>query len=79
MNITIEYYGRLQDSFGNNSEKTETTGSTLLDVFQQQCQKHQLDLSVDDIRPVINDSFAEWSDHCQEGDVIGFLPPAAGG
>ena len=79
MNITIEYYGRLQDSFGNTRETAETTGATLLDVFQQQCQKHHLDISVDDIRPVINDSFAEWHDACQDGDVIGFLPPAAGG
>jgi len=79
MKITIEYYGRLQESFGGSSETAETDGPTLLDVFQQQCSKHALDLTVDDIRPVVNDSFAEWNDTCQEGDVIGFLPPAAGG
>ena len=79
MKITIEYYGRLQDSFGNQKESTEAHGPTVLDVFKQQCQKHQIELARDDIQPVINDSFAEWHDHCQEGDVIGFLPPAAGG
>ncbi len=80
INIKIELYGRLIGLFGQDHIFWQTqANSTMKALYQSLCQTHQVDDSIKGIKPVINDTFVDWNNEFQSGDVLGFLPPASGG
>lgn len=79
MNITLEFYGRLRSQFSEQALPFETEHKTVEAVFNQLCQNCGQDNSHSDLKPIINDAFADWQDEITDGDVLGFLPPASGG
>lgn len=79
MKITIELYGRLKQSFGRDILQWQTEANTPKDIYLELCEHHK---SVDEsaiIKPIIDDTFCEWTDTVQPTHVLGFLPPASGG
>ncbi len=77
-NITLEFYGRLRAQFSAQAPAYQTEHTTIADVYQQLCKVHKVP-QANDIKPIINDEFANWQDEIKTGDVVGFLPPASGG
>lgn len=80
MKIKIELYGRLRGLFGQDHiEWPAQATSSMKALYQSLCQAHHVDDSITGIKPVINDTFVDWNHEFQNGDVLGFLPPASGG
>lgn len=80
MNIKIEFYGRLKAQFSNQPiNMTVESSNTIEDIIDRLCQKQQSNINKQVIKPILNDTFANWDDTVNDNDVIGLFPPAAGG
>ena len=79
MNVTIELYGRLKAAFGHQAIECSTQATTVEGVYRELCTQHQQEAETRVIRPIINDTFCDWSQTIKSGDVLGFFPPASGG
>lgn len=81
MKITTEFYGRLKQQFSPEPIEIELTKTpaTLQTVFDSLCQQHHVKINQQSIKPILNDTFADWGDEVKNNDIVGFFPPAAGG
>lgn len=80
MKISTEFYGRLKEEFSQLPiELNVEADSTIEAIYLQLCASHQSTPDTQVIKPILNDTFAEWQDKVSAHDVIGFFPPAAGG
>ena len=79
MNITIEFYGRLKVQYSASPISWQTEATSIATVYQELYTKYQQNDDSHLLRPILNDTFSEWQQSFQDGDVIGFFPPAAGG
>ncbi len=83
MKLTIEFYGRLKSEFSPTSIELDMTdfGSnvSLKEIYLKICQSHQVTADTQIIKPILNDTFADWNDVVKANDVVGFFPPASGG
>ena len=83
MKLTIEFYGRLKAEFSQQQLEfdlpSQTAENTIEDIYLQLCESHNIQPSTHIIKPILNDTFANWGDPVKANDVVGFLPPASGG
>ncbi len=83
MKLKIEFYGRLKAAFSQHplvldipAHQTETT---IAQIYLDLCKTHNNTPNTHIIKPILNDTFADWDDQVKANDVVGFFPPAAGG
>lgn len=83
MKVKVVLYGRLKAEFNQSIIEFELpekqTEVALQDVYLSLCQNNNIKPTTHLIKPILNDTFAEWSDSVQAGDEVGFFPPASGG
>ncbi len=88
MKLSIEFYGRLKAQFStkplelNVAEPDKTDRNTIItieNIYLDLCQSYGCKSEIKIIKPILNDTFAEWNDPVKTNDVIGFFPPASGG
>ncbi len=81
MKVTLEFYGRLKDQFSPTPLDVEIKNhaSTIESVYLWMCEKHSIEPEVESIKPILNDTFANWDDVVSANDAVGFFPPASGG
>jgi len=83
MKIKIEFYGRLKTEFSQEPIEFEimnqSSNPTLEFIFFDLCKKYDVTPNTNIIKPILNDTFAEWSDTVKTNDAVGFFPPASGG
>lgn len=77
--LTVEYFAKLSQEAGTNSEKIRTSSATLTGLWEEVRLRHHFTLDLPSIKPAINDSFANWQAPLTAGDRIAFMPPFAGG
>ena len=77
--LTIEYFAKLSQEAGTNSEKIRTSTATLTGLWEEVRLRHHLSLDLPQIKPAINDAFTDWGSPLTAGDRIAFMPPFAGG
>jgi|GEM_PF-2016582 len=82
MKLTIEFYGRLKAEFSTGAielKLSDNKTSSIEEIYHDLCQSYNTSPNIKIIKPILNDTFAEWSDSVKANDVIGFFPPASGG
>jgi molybdopterin converting factor small subunit len=79
MNINIELYGRLKQTFGADTLNWETNANTPRDIYLELCEHFKTVDESATLRPIIDDTFCHWQDPVSSNNVLGFLPPASGG
>lgn len=77
--IAIEYFAQLRDERGAPSESLETDAATAAELYAEVARAHGFTLPRESLRVAVNRSFAPWHTALDSGDVVVFLPPAAGG
>ncbi len=79
MKLKIEYFAQLRDEAGCSSEETESTASNPAELYIQLSDRYNFSLQQAQLKVAINDSFAQWDSSLNEGDLVVFMPPMAGG
>jgi molybdopterin converting factor small subunit len=79
LNVTARYFALFREQAACGSEAVEWQGGTAAELFQAMVEKHS------GLKPeaaalvAINDEMAGWETPLQDGDVVLFFPPVAGG
>ncbi len=83
MKLTLEFYGRLKSEFSPTPIEFDISnfGSKvpIKEIYLKICQSHEVTADMQMIKPILNDTFADWNDVVNANDVLGFFPPASGG
>lgn len=77
--INVRYFAVFRERAGCSSESVYTGATTPLQLYRQLCGRHPLRLDAGLVKVSINSAFATWDARLQEGDVVVFIPPVAGG
>jgi molybdopterin-guanine dinucleotide biosynthesis protein A len=77
--VTIEYFAKLSAEAGMNSETICTTTATLAGLWEEVRLRHHFTLDLPQIKPAVDDEFADWHTLLVSGHKIAFMPPFAGG
>lgn len=80
MNITVLYFASLADKAKKGQEVlTLDSQISLPNLYTKLQSEHGFELDSSQVRVAINDEFADWNDTINEGDIVAFIPPVAGG
>ncbi|MGO2212996.1 MoaD/ThiS family protein [Psychrobacter alimentarius] len=80
MDINVLYFASLADEANCQQETVTVQQSTsLIELYDQLCQKHRFSRPQSELRVAINDYFAKWTDAISDGDSVVFITPVAGG
>ena len=80
MDINVLYFASLADEANCQQETVTIQQSTsLIELYEQLCQKHRFSRPQSELRVAINDYFAKWTDSISDGDSVVFITPVAGG
>jgi molybdopterin converting factor small subunit len=83
MKLTIEFYGRLKAEFSSIPIEVDFENmshqTTIEQIYLDLCKQHNCEPAIKIIKPILNDTFADWHELIKANDVIGFFPPASGG
>ena len=77
--ITIRYYGQLRDLADKSEETLANTGDGPSEIYEKLRQQYRFPLSQSHVRVAVNDAFAHWDTPLNDGDLLVFIPPVAGG
>jgi MoaE-MoaD fusion protein len=78
--IIARLFARLREQAGTGSVQLEPAETTVAGVYAALRERHPgLEGDTAAIRPVRNQSLAEWSDRVEDGDEVAFMPPVSGG
>ena len=79
LRITIDYYAKLKQDAGIDKMELTTNSLTVAGLFEECRFKHRLSLKLPSVKPAANNAFVDWDYKLQDGDLIAFMPPFAGG
>ena len=77
--LAIEYFAKLSQEAGMNSENIRTSAATLTGLWEEVRLRHQFSLDLPHVKPAIDDEFSDWEVPLASGQKIAFMPPFAGG
>ncbi len=80
MDINVIYFASLADEANRQQETVKVQQNTsLTELYEQLNQKYHFSRPQADLRVAVNDYFAKWTDHINDGDSVVFITPVAGG
>ena len=77
--ICVTYFAILREQRGCDHENIETAAPTPAELYEEQKSLHQFTVPLESLRVAINDEFASMDTTLQDGDVVAFISPVAGG
>lgn len=77
--VTIVYFAVLREQRGLSREELHTDAATFGDLYDELSTRFGLTLPRSLVRASANDAFCEMADPVEEGAVVVFIPPVAGG
>ncbi|MGI9257768.1 MAG: MoaD/ThiS family protein [Gammaproteobacteria bacterium] len=79
MNITAQYFAVFREQAGRDSEELTTSAATAGELFAEVSSRYGFADSLERCKVAINDELASWGSSLNDGDVVLFFPPVAGG
>lgn len=79
MRVTLKYFAILREQRGRSEESIETEAASFGELYEQLKQAHGFSLNSNQLRMAVNDTFVAKDTVLNDGDVIVFIPPVAGG
>ncbi|MGA2692232.1 MAG: MoaD/ThiS family protein [Opitutaceae bacterium] len=77
--VSVSYFAILREERGLGSEQVSTEVATAGELYEELRGRHGFTLAAGRLRVAINDELEPWSSKLNDGDVLAFLPPIAGG
>ena len=77
--IEVLYFASLAEQAGKDEERLNFDGDSLTELYQFLTDKYQFKLPQQKIAVAINHEITNWNAPLQDGDVVAFIPPVAGG
>lgn len=77
--LHILYFASLAEQAGVDTESINTDINNLSQLYQFLKDKHQFSLNESQLAVAINHHIKDWHSAFNDGDVIAFIPPVAGG
>lgn len=78
-NLEILYFASLAEITGKDEERMSFDGDSLGELYQLLSDKYQFKLPKQKLAIAINHEITDWEMPIQDGDVVAFIPPVAGG
>ena len=79
MKIEVRYFALFREQTGCAAETVEWSGGTAAELFQMMTGEHAALKSESAALVAVNDEMTGWETPLNEGDVVLFFPPVAGG
>lgn len=79
MKIEVRYFALFREQTGRASETVEWPGGTAAELFQVMTGQHAALKTEAAALVAVNDEMTGWETPLNEGDVVLFFPPVAGG
>jgi molybdopterin converting factor subunit 1 len=77
--IHVQYYAVLREQAGKGHEEITTGAATAADLYSELQSRYRFHLARGQLKVAVNTEFTDWSRRLNEGDVVVFIPPMAGG
>ena len=77
--VTARYFAAFREQAGTESERVSTGAATAGDLYGELAERHGFADARGRCKVAINDELADWSARLEDGDVVLFFPPVAGG
>jgi len=77
--INLQYFAQFRDLRGCSGETVITRAGTAQELFEELGFATSIPVGAKWLRVAINDAFASWDDAIENGDVVVFMTPMAGG
>lgn len=77
--VSLEYYAQLKADAGIEKTTLQTPSYTIAGLWEECRLAHQLSLKQPSVKPAVNNAFVPWDYEVEEGGLIAFMPPFAGG
>ena len=77
--VTARYFAVFREQAGTNRETLTTRATTAAELFAEVSDRHGLADPMTRCKVAVNDELASWDRTLEEGDVVLFFPPVAGG
>ena len=79
MKIEVRYFALFREQAGCASETVDFPGGTTAELFQLMTSQHAALKTEAAALVAVNDEMTGWETPLNEGDVVLFFPPVAGG
>ena len=76
--INIEYFAILREHAGLDSEVLQTNAATAAELFVELSDRYSFP-TLNSVKVAINDEFSDWNAALNDGDMVVYIPPVAGG
>jgi len=76
--LHLKYFAILRDHAGKGSEDIESDSQTASDLYNELRQLYQFP-ETGAMKVAVNDEFKGWDYELDDGDLVVFIPPVAGG
>ena len=77
--IDVLYFASLAEQAGKDEERLSFDGDSLVALYQQLTERYNFRLAQNKIAVAINHEITDWDTPIQQGVIVAFIPPVAGG
>lgn len=79
LTVTVLYFASLAEQAGIDEEILTTSHYYLNDIYSYLLDKYDFNLTQDELAVAVNHQIASWQTKVNNGDILAFIPPVAGG
>ena len=77
--VNVQYFASLREQRGATGETLVTMARTARELYAELSERHGFRHTEASLRVARNGVFAGWDSTLEEGDLLVFIPPVAGG
>lgn len=79
MRIKVKYFASMREDAGIGEEVIDSTFSCVNDLYEFLNDKYHFKISREHLKVAINEEYAHFEEKVNDGDIVVFIPPVAGG